>query len=105
MEVYSRVVDPDLLIRRVNIAACGLIKENEIPAELPEQISLFVDFEEEQKRREEEAAADERERGLQKAMIALQSRFGKNAVLKGMNLQEDATTIERNGQVGGHKAE
>ena len=105
MEIYSRVVDPNLLTRRVNIAACGLIKESESPAELPEQLSLFVDFEEEQKRREEETAADERERSLQKAMISLQSRFGKNAVLKGMNLQEGATTIERNGQVGGHKAE
>lgn len=46
-----------------------------------------------------------RERKLQQATLYLQSRYGKNAVLKGMNLQEGATTIERNGQVGGHKAE
>lgn len=105
MELYTKVVDPDLLIRRVNIAACGLISESAVPAEEPEQLSLFVDYDTMQRERAEEAAADERERKLQQATLYLQSRYGKNAVLKGMNLQEGATTIERNGQVGGHKAE
>jgi DNA polymerase V len=105
MELYTKVVDPDLLIRRVNIAACGLISESTVPAEEPEQLSLFVDYDTIQRERAGEAAADERERKLQQATLYLQSRYGKNAVLKGMNLQEGATTIERNGQVGGHKAE
>ena len=105
MELYTRIVDPDLLVRRVNIAACGLISEDDIPEDVPEQLSLFVDFDEEEKRRREERVAEEKERKIQEATLYLQRRFGKNAVLKGMNLTEGATTIERNGQVGGHKAE
>ena len=105
MELYSKVVDPDLLIRRVNIAACGLISESDVPDDAPEQMSMFVDYEALRRKRAEEAAADDRERRLQRATLLLQNRYGKNAVLKGTNLQEGATTIERNGQVGGHKAE
>ena len=72
---------------------------------MPEQLSLFVDYTASQKEREEDAIAEARERRLQRATLNIQSRYGKNALLKGMNLQEGATTIERNGQVGGHKAE
>ena len=103
--IYSRVVDPDLLIRRITIAACGLVREKDIPEEPPEQLSLFVDYEALQKKREKESADEERERRIQEATLILQEKYGKNAVLKGMNLEEGATTIERNGQVGGHKAE
>ena len=105
MELYTRVVDPDLLIRRINVTASNLIRESDIPPEVPEQLSLFVDYTEAQREREEAAAAEARERRLQEATLHIQSRYGKNAILKGMNLQEGATTIERNGQVGGHKAE
>ena len=105
MDVYDRTVNPDLLIRRINIAACFLIPENKIPEDEPEQLSLFVDYETVQKEREEENAADEKERKLQEATLILQEKYGKNAILKGLNFQEGATTIERNGQVGGHKAE
>ncbi len=105
MELYTRVVDPDLLIRRINVTACNLIRESDIPPEVPEQLSLFVDYTAAQQDREQEAAAEARERRLQQATLNIQSRYGKNALLKGMNLQEGATTIERNGQVGGHKAE
>ena len=105
MEFYTRVVAPDLLIRRINVTASNLIRESDIPPEVPEQLSLFVDYTEAQREREEAAAAEARERRLQEATLHIQSRYGKNAILKGMNLQEGATTIERNGQVGGHKAE
>ncbi len=105
MDLYTRVVDPDLLIRRVNITACALIPESEIPEEEPEQLSLFVDYEALEKQREKEKQDDEKERNLQRAVLELQKKFGKNAVLKGMNLMEGATTIERNGQIGGHKAQ
>ena len=64
-----------------------------------------MDYNVAQRKREEEAAAEARERRLQRATLHIHSRYGKNALLKGMNLQEGATTIERNGQVGGHKAE
>ena len=105
MELFTRVADPDLLIRRLNVTACNLIRECDVPPEVPEQLSLFVDYTAAQKVREEESAAEARERRLQRATLNIQSRYGKNALLKGMNLQEGATTIERNGQVGGHKAE
>ena len=104
MTLYDRIVDPDLLIRRVGIAACNLIPETDIPAEGPEQMSLFVDYEALDKAKAERAAAEERERRLQRATLALQDRFGKNVLLKGMNYMDGGTTIERNEQIGGHRA-
>ncbi len=104
MEVFDRVVDSDLLIRRVTIAALHLIGEDEAPEEKPEQLDLFTDFEALEKRREEEQAADRRERKLQEATLLLQKKYGRNAVLKGMNLLDGGTTIERNGQIGGHRS-
>ena len=104
MELYTRVVDPELLIRRVNIAACNLIREEDIPVQQAQQLSLFEDEEALRKKRADDNAAVAREKKIQTAMIELQRRFGKNAVLKGMNFEEGGTTIERNGQIGGHKA-
>lgn len=103
-ELYDRIIDPDLTIRRINIAAANLIRRDQIPEEGPEQLSFFVDYTEREKKRAAEDAADERERRLQKATLALQEKFGKNAVLKGMNLKEGATTMLRNRQIGGHSA-
>lgn len=103
-ELFDRIVDPDLTIRRINIAAVNLIKEDEIPAEEPEQLSLFVDYDALEKEKEAERRQDEKEKRMQKAALLLQEKFGKNAVLKGMNLMEGATTIMRNGQIGGHRA-
>ena len=104
MELYDRITGPDLLIRRVTVAACGLISENDIPEESPVQLDLFTDYAELERKKKETKAADAKEKRLQKATLLMQERFGKNAVLKGMNLQEKATTIERNGMVGGHRA-
>ena len=104
MEIYNRVVDPDLLIRRINIAATNLIPERSIPQEGPEQLSLFEDYEALEKQRAEEAAADDKERRIQEATLRIQSKYGKNALLKGINLQEGATSIARNKQIGGHKS-
>ena len=102
--VYDRVVDPDLLIRRVNLAAVELVREDELPQEAPEQLSLFADCGELEARRARERADDEKERRLQKATLRLQQKYGRNAVLKGMNLLEGGTTIERNRQIGGHRS-
>ena len=102
--VYDRVVDPDLLIRRVNLAALGLVREDEIPQEAPEQLSLFSDCDGQGEREAREQAADEKEKRLQQTTLRLQRKYGKNAVLKGMNLLEGGTTIERNLQIGGHRA-
>lgn len=104
MELYDRIVDPDLLIRRVNIAACNLIPETEIPEEGPEQMSLFVDYDAVDKAKRERKEAEEKERRLQRAELYIQDRFGKNAILKGMNFFEGGTTRERNEQIGGHRA-
>ena len=66
---------------------------------------MFFDYETVKKQREAEKKDEEKERNIQRALLDLQGRYGKNVVLKGMNLMEGATTKERNGQVGGHKAE
>ena len=104
MALYDRVTDPDLLIRRVTVVACNLIPEKEIPAEEPVQLDLFTDYTELEKRKAEAQAAEAKERKLQKATLLMQERFGKNAILKGMNLEKKGTTIARNGQIGGHRA-
>ncbi len=103
--LYDRIIDPDLLIRRAYVIAEGVIRESDIPPKEPEQLDLFTDYEAKEKELREEKAAEDKERRMQKATLILQEKFGKNAVLKGMNLSEGATTITRNGQIGGHKAE
>ena len=104
MDLYDRIVDPDLLVRRVTVAACGLIPEDEIPAEGPQQLDLFTDYAALERKKAEEQAAEAREKKLQQAALVMQEKFGKNAVLKGMNLQKKGTTIARNSQIGGHRA-
>ena len=104
LELYDRIMDPDLPLRRVYVSAEGLIPEKEIPGEAPEQLDLFTDYAEQERRRAAEKREEAREKRLQQATLQLHARFGKNAVLKGMNLMEGGTTIERNGQIGGHRA-
>ena len=105
MELYDRIVDKNLLIRRLNIATCKLIREEDVEIkEYAEQLTLFDDPEALLRSREEEKATLEREKRMQKAVIGIKKRFGKNAILKGMNLQEGATAKDRNSQIGGHKA-
>jgi len=104
LALYDRVVNKDLLIRRVNIAACNLIPETEIPDDKPEQLDMFTDYEAVEREKQAQRAAEERERKLQRVTLSIQDKYGKNAMLKGMNLMEGGTTIERNGQIGGHKA-
>lgn len=101
-DLYDRIIDPDLLVRRVTINACGLIPIDQIPEEGPVQLDLFTDYEALEREKAAEKMADEKERKLQKATLAMQDKFGKNAVLKGMNLQENAMTMKRNKQIGGH---
>ena len=104
LDLYDRVVDRELLIRRVNITACDLIPEDAVPEDRPVQLDMFTDYEAVERAEEALRSAEERERRLQQATLAIQERFGKNAMLKGMNLMEGGTTMERNGQIGGHKA-
>ncbi len=105
MELYDQIINPGLLIRRVTIAACHLVDEAQAVAEEEfEQLDLFTDYAALEKERKEEAERLSKERRLQEAMLAVKKKYGKNAILKGTNLQEGATTIERNRQIGGHKA-
>ena len=107
MELYDNIVNPDLLVRRINVTVNRLIDESEattVGGDTFEQLSLFTDYAAEQKKREEEEAVLSKERKLQEAMLSVKKRYGKNAMLKGMNLQEGAMTRERNNQIGGHKA-
>ena len=104
-ELYDRIVDPDLLIRRLNIVANHVIDEAAVPAEpVTEQLDLFTDYEARDRQQAEDAAALKRERSQQEAILSIKKKFGKNAILKGMNLEEGTTAKDRNAQIGGHKA-
>ncbi len=105
MGLFDRIVDMNLLVRRINITANKVVDERSIAkADVCEQRDLFKDYDMLQKKRVEEETKLEREKRVQKAVLSIRKMYGKNAILKGMNLQEGATTIERNKQIGGHKA-
>ena len=105
-ELFDRIVDKNLLVRRLNIVAAHVIPESEAPKKEPgfEQLDLFTDYAAEQAKQEKEDAALARERKRQEAVLAIKKKFGKNAILRGMNLEEGATARDRNSQIGGHKA-
>lgn len=96
MDLYDRIVNPQLLIRRINLSANHVMRENLIPAGQMEQMDLFTDAEAEQNR--------QKEKRRQLAVLQIRKKYGKNAILKGMNLEEGATAKDRNAQIGGHKA-
>ncbi len=103
--LYDQIVDKNLQIRRINISANHIKRESEInPKEEFEQLHLFTDYEALKKQREEEERVLEKEKRVQKAMLSIKRKYGKNAVLKGMNFEDGATAKERNRQIGGHKA-
>ena len=103
MRLFERIVDSNLLVRRMYVVANHTVDESTVK-EPSEQLDLFMDFETIEKQKAQEDDELQKEKSLQKAVISLQKKFGKNSVLKGMNLKEGATTIQRNGQIGGHKA-
>lgn len=101
MELFDRIVNHDLLVRRMYVVANNIISEEKAQTEYAyEQLDFFTDL----KQKEAENEELEKEHNLQKAMISIERKYGKNAILKGMNFLDGATTIERNEQVGGHKA-
>lgn len=100
MELFDRIVDKSLLVRRINIAVCKLQREKDVKENQVEQLDLFTDYE--KKNKQEENL--EKEKRMQEAVLSIKKKFGKNAILKGMNLEEGATAKERNSQIGGHKA-
>ena len=104
IELYEHISNPILLVRRINIAACNLVEESKnIEPIHYEQISLTQNYEEEERKRREKRKREEKDKELQKVIVGIKSKYGKNAILKGMNFEEGGTMIERNGQVGGHR--
>ncbi len=104
-ELYDSIVNPDLLVRRLNITAANVVSEEIAKSKkVPEQLDIFTDYEALNRQREEERKALEKERRMQEAQLKIKQRYGKNAILRGLNFDEGATAIERNKQIGGHKA-
>lgn len=104
--LFDKIVDANLLIRRINIVAGHVLPEDEAPnrSDDCEQLDMFTDYAAVQAQRQKEEDELNRERKVQEALLTIKKRFGKNAILKGMNLQEGATAKDRNEQIGGHKA-
>lgn len=99
-EVFDRIADSRLSVRRVTVTAAGLLGQEEAQLVGGDQLDFFGNYAAHQQQK----AELERELSGQQAIVALRKKYGKNAVLRGMDLQEGATTKNRNGQIGGHKA-
>ena len=104
-DLFERIVGKNLLIRRVNITANHVVDEATVQKTSNfEQLDLFTDYASAQAKKEDEEAELAREKKMQQAMLEIKKKYGKNAILKGMNLEEGATTVDRNRQIGGHKS-
>ena len=102
-KLYRRITDPSLLVRRFYLTVNHIRKEGAAEeAAAPEQLSLFRDYETEEAERARKKQQRDKERRAQETVLAIRDRYGKNAVLRGMNFEEGATARERNAQVGGH---
>ena len=105
-KLYDRIVNPDLLVRRLNLTTNHVVERASIvqKQETSPQLDLFTDYEEQEAQRRSRQAQLEKERRMQEAQLRIKQRFGKNAILRGLNFEEGATAKERNRQIGGHKA-
>ena len=106
-ELFDRIVDKNLLVRRMYVVANHVLPEADVPKKNDGavQLDLFTDYAAEEEKQKAENAALERERKIQAATLAIKKKYGKNAILKAMNLEEGATAKDRNAQIGGHKAQ
>ena len=104
IKLYDKIVGRELLIRRVTISANNLVSENDVKEQKNyEQLDLFTDYAAREAKQKAEQKALEKEEKMQRAILDIKKKFGKNAILKGMNLEEGATGVQRNGLIGGHK--
>lgn len=104
-DLFDRIVNPILLIRRLSITANHTVPERSVSTPiLYEQMNLFIDYAALEKRRKKKQAELERDKKLQQAILTIKKKYGRNAILRGMSLEEGATARERNKQIGGHKA-
>lgn len=105
VELFDRIINKDLLIRRINITANNVVNELLVKEDDTfEQYDLFTDYKLKEEMKKKQKEDEEKEHSLQNTILNIKNRFGKNAVLKGMNFEEGGTTIERNNQIGGHKS-
>lgn len=105
MELFDRITNPDLLVRRINLTANHVTDEDTASRNpVPVQYDLFTDYEAVERKNAEEKEKLDKERKIQTAILKIKKQFGKNAILKGLNFEEGATAKERNKQIGGHKA-
>lgn len=105
MELYDRIINPILLVRRITLTANHVVEESRtVQEERYEQMNLFTDYEALDQQRKKEEEELEREKRIQKTVLDIKKKYGKNAIVKGMNLEKGATAISRNQQIGGHKA-
>jgi DNA polymerase V len=105
-KLYEKIVNPTLLIRRITICANHVIAEDKVSSNSPllGQMDLFTDYDELEKQNKAKNEALAKEKSIQHAMLDIKKKFGKNAIVKGTSLQEGATAMDRNRQIGGHKA-
>ena len=105
LNLYDCIMNPELLIRRITLTANHVKKEQDVvPKETYEQLNLFTDYAAIEKEKQEKEAKLQKEKKLQHAMLEIKKKYGKNAILKGTNFEEGATSVDRNQRIGGHKA-
>lgn len=103
-EVFDKIVNPNLLVRRITITTNNINYPSNVMKEEYIQLDIFTDYESVLQKKKIENEKLNKEQRMQKALISIKNKYGKNAILKGLNLKEGATAIERNNQIGGHKA-
>lgn len=106
MQLFQRIINPDLLVRRINITAANVYSENDTKQRVKGgavQLDLFYDLQHDDDIADNNKAHDDKEKRIMEASLAIRQRFGKNALLKGVNFDEGATGRERNSQIGGHR--
>ena len=105
LELFDRIIDKELTVRRFYLTATRVADEASVPDKKAfEQIDLFTDYAAKQEQESQEAADREREKKVQRTILDIKKKYGKNAILKGMNLQEGATAKDRNNTIGGHRS-
>lgn len=102
LKLFQKIVNPKLLIRRINIAACNITTSDTTKKMKIEQINLFSDFDD--KKYEKELNDEKEEKKIQKTILNIKDKYGKNAIVKGLDLLDGATALDRNREIGGHKA-
>ncbi len=106
MQLFDRIADPALTVRRLNVTAALVVREEDVKQSNSgaEQLDMFTDYREIEEKKQQEKLGLQKEKKIQEAVLSIKKKHGKNALIKGMNLEEGATTVSRNKQIGGHKA-